>query len=166
MPADPVAAAVVAGLVARGETLATAESLTGGLIGGALTTVPGASAAYRGGVITYATDVKRVLVGVPADVLASAGVISSATVTAMAVGVREAIGASWGLSVTGVAGPDPQEGHQPGEVWVGLVGPGFPAAALRFDLAGDRDRVRAATVAEALGWLAAELAAPATSTKG
>jgi nicotinamide-nucleotide amidase len=164
MPADPLAAAVVAALVARGETLGTAESLTGGLIGAALTTVPGSSAAYRGGLVTYATDVKHSLGGVPADVLGRFGVISPETAAAMASGVRAAIGSEWGLAVTGVAGPDPQEGHPAGEVWIGLAGPGFPATARRLDVDGDRDFVRTRTVAAALGWLDGVLAESDVST--
>lgn len=153
MPADPLAASAIAALVARGETLATAESLTGGLIGAALTTVPGSSAAYRGGLVTYATDLKHSLAGVPFDVLRRYGVISPETATAMASGVRAATGSDWGLAATGVAGPDPQEGHQPGEVWIGLAGPGFPATASRVDLDGDRDLVRTRAVSAALAWL-------------
>jgi nicotinamide-nucleotide amidase len=164
MPADPLAACVVAALVARGETLATAESLTGGLIGAALTTVPGSSAAYRGGLVTYATDLKHSLAGVPTDVLDRFGVISPETATAMASGVRSATESDWGLAVTGVAGPDPQDGHPAGEVWVGLAGRGFPAAARRLGLAGDRDHVRARTVAAALSWLDDVLAESGTST--
>jgi nicotinamide-nucleotide amidase len=166
MPADPLAASVVASLVARGETLATAESLTGGLIGAAVTAVPGSSAAYRGGVVTYATELKHTLGRVPAEVLERFGVISPETAAAMASGVREAADADWGLAVTGVAGPEPQEGHEAGEVWVGLAGPGRAAAARRLELAGDRDRVRTGTVAAALGWLDAVLTGPSTSTRG
>jgi len=166
MPADPLAAAVLATLVARGETLATAESLTGGLIGAALTSVPGSSAAYRGGLITYATDLKHSLAGVPEVLLSGAGVISPRTAEAMAAGVRDATGSDWGLAVTGVAGPDPQEGHPAGEVWVGLAAPGVAAMARRLDLAGDRDAIRAATVAGALGWLDGELRAAQGSRRG
>lgn len=166
MPADPLASAVIASLVARGQTLATAESLTGGLIGAALTSVPGSSAAYRGGLITYASDLKHSLAGVPADVLAGAGVISPQTAAAMATGVREACASDWGLAVTGVAGPDPQEGHEAGEVWIGLCGPGLPAIARPLDLAGGRDDVREQTVASALGLLASWLATAAGSMSG
>jgi len=166
MPADPLASSIVAALVERGETLATAESLTGGLIGAALTTVPGSSAAYRGGLITYATDLKHTLARVPDPVLAEAGVISPRTAAAMAAGVRDATGSDWGLAVTGVAGPDPQDGHPAGEVWVGLAGPGVAASARRLDLAGDRDAIRAATVAGALDWLRLELGTADASRTG
>lgn len=151
------AASVVARLVASGQTLATAESLTGGLIGAAITAVPGASAAYRGGVVAYATDLKHSLAGVPQDVLDAHGPVSEATALALASGVRDVAGADWGIAVTGVAGPDPQDGHAPGEVWVGLAGPDGPPRAVRHTFDGDRDAVRQATVRAALGLLAAAL---------
>ncbi len=155
---EPVAAALVAALAGRGETLATAESLTGGLIGAALTAVPGASAVYLGGVVSYATGLKASLAGVPVAVLAAHGPVAGPTAAAMAAGVRERTGADWVLAATGVAGPDPQDGHRPGEVWLGLAGPGRTPAARRFDFPGDRDAVRAATVAAALGVLAEAVA--------
>ena len=152
MTPDPLAARVIAALVASGRTLATAESLTGGLIGAALTSVPGASAAYRGGVISYATDLKATLVGVPDAVLAAHGPVAEATAAAMAEGVRERTGADYGLAATGVAGPDPQDGHEPGEVWLGLAA-ADGTRTLRLDAVGDRDQIRRTAVAAALGLL-------------
>lgn len=166
MPADPLASRVLSALVGRGQTLATAESITGGLIGAALTSVPGASAAYRGGLVTYATDLKHSLGRVQQEVLDEAGVISERTARAMAAGVREATGADWGLAVTGVAGPDPQEGHAAGEVWIGVSGPGLSGIAQQLELAGGRDAVREQTVAAALGLLASVLAGAENSTRG
>jgi nicotinamide-nucleotide amidase len=154
---DP-AAAVVAALSARGQFLATAESLTGGLLGAAITAVPGASAAYLGGVVAYATAMKHRLAGVEADLLAAVGPVSEHTAMALAAGVRDTTGADWGLATTGVAGPTAQDGHQPGEVWVGIAGPGAPATAVRYDFAGDREAIRAATVQAALALLAGALA--------
>ncbi len=151
------AALVVAALAARGQTLATAESLTGGLIGATITAVPGASAAYRGGVVAYATDLKHSLAGVPTDVLRTFGPVAEATAIALAQGVRGLTGADWALAATGVAGPDPQDGHQPGEVWVGLAGPDGPPVAVRHRFDGDRGTVRQATVAAALALLATSL---------
>lgn len=151
--ADPRAVAVVQALAERGQTLATAESLTGGLIGAAVTSVPGASAVYLGGLITYATDLKARLGGVPTDLLAANGPVSAQTAAAMAAGVRRATGADWGVAATGVAGPDPQDGHVPGEVWLGLAQPGGAVRTLRVDAAGDRQAVRSAAVAAALGLL-------------
>jgi nicotinamide-nucleotide amidase len=155
---DP-AAEVVAALTARGQLLATAESLTGGLLGAAITAVPGASAAYVGGVVAYATPMKQRLAGVDAELLATQGPVSERTAMALAAGVRDATGADWAVATTGVAGPTSQDGHEPGEVWVGIVGPGVAARAVRHDFAGDRAEVRAATVQAALALLAGALAA-------
>lgn len=154
---ERLAALVVAGLTARAQTLATAESLTGGLIGAAITAVPGASAGYLGGVVAYATELKHVLAGVPADLLAEVGPVSAETAVALASGIRTLTGADWGLAATGVAGPDPQDGHEPGEVWLGLAGPDVAPAAVRNDFEGDRRAVRDATVLAALQLLATAL---------
>ena len=129
----------MAALAVRGQTLATAESLTGGLVGAAITSVPGASAVYLGGVISYATPMKTVLAGVSPDVLAAHGPVAGATAIAMAAGVRERTGADWALATTGVAGPDPQDGHAPGL-----------ASSRHLHLSGGRDAIRAAAVAAAL----------------
>lgn len=147
------AAAVVAALTRRGQTVATSESLTGGLVGAAITSVPGASAVYVGGVVAYATRLKTALLGVPEDVIDAYSVISPQTATRMAAGVRELTGADWGIATTGVAGPDPQDGHAPGEVWIGLAGPGGETTAQGFRFDGGRDDVRAQTVAAALALL-------------
>jgi nicotinamide-nucleotide amidase len=155
---DP-AAEVVAALTARGQLLATAESLTGGLLGAAITAVPGASAAYVGGVIAYATPMKHRLAGVDAGLLATQGPVSERAAMALAAGIREATGADWAVATTGVAGPTPQDGHEPGEVWVGIAGPGVVPTAVRCDFTGDRAAVRAATVQAALALLAGALAA-------
>ena len=155
---DP-AARVLALLQERGETLATAESLTGGRLAAALTGVPGASRSYVGGVVAYATSVKQVLLGVPEDLVERYGVISAECALAMARGVAYVTRATWGIATTGVAGPDRQEGHPPGTVHVGLVGPGV-ATALALELPGDRAAVQDRTCAEALSALAASLGAP------
>jgi len=137
-------------LGAAGQTLATCESLTGGLIGATLTSVPGASAVYRGGLITYATALKHVLAGVDPDDLARDGAVAPGTARQMAAGARERCGADWAVAVTGVAGPDEQEGHPAGTVFVAVAGPGTDAVeGLR--LSGDRHGVRAGTVEAALG---------------
>ena len=154
MDRPDLAAGVVGALTARQQTLASAESLTGGLIGAALTAVPGASLAYRGGVVAYATDVKHRLAGVPEDVLHANGPVSEATALALATGVRDIVGADWAVAATGVAGPDPQDGHAPGEVWLGLARPDGTAHAVRYWFDGDRGAVRDATVGAALQLLA------------
>ena len=97
----------------QGLTLATAESLTGGLIGARITDVAGASSVYRGSIVSYASDVKRELLSVP-----DGPVVSEAAVAAMAVNVCEVLGADCSVAVTGVAGPDPQDGQEPGSVWM------------------------------------------------
>ena len=148
------AAAVLAELGRRSETLATAESLTGGLVGHLLTSVPGASASYVGGAITYATRLKATLAGVDPTTLAEHGPVDARTAAEMAIGVCRTCQADWGLATTGVAGPDPQDGHPAGEVYVAVAHPadGFVRVeSLR--LSGDRQVIRDATAAEALALL-------------
>ncbi len=145
-------------LAERGLTLATSESLTGGLLGATLTGVPGASRYYLGGVVVYATEQKARIGGVDPRVLRTHGVISEQTAVEMVVGVQEATGSDYALSASGVAGPAAQEGHPPGEVWIAVVGPTIGAirsspTALRFEFEGDRNSVREQTVAAALRML-------------
>ena len=152
---------VLALLQERGQTLATAESLTGGRLASALTGVPGASRSYVGGVVAYATSVKEDLLGVSVVLVAEHGVISSECALAMARGAAAVTGATWGIGTTGVAGPDRQEGHPPGTVHVGLVGPGV-ATALALELVGGREAIQERTCAEALSALAGMLSTDAT----
>lgn len=154
---DTLAAVVLRRLTQTGATVAVAESLTAGLLGAALTEPPGSSAAFRGGVQAYATDLKASLAGVPDDVLAEHGPVSAETAAAMAVGVRSRLGATWGVALTGVAGPDPQDGHPPGTVHVAVSGPDGVVARSR-RLPGDRERVRALAVVAALHLLWTRLA--------
>lgn len=153
---EPPAAQLIARLAADRVTLATAESLTGGLIGAALTAVPGASQVYLGGVIAYATAMKTRFCGVPVELLDQHGAVSAQTVGAMAQGVRRRTGADWAIAVSGVAGPAEQEGHPPGTVWV-AVADARTSRSQRFDFAGDRAEIRDRTVAAALGLLLAAL---------
>lgn len=153
------AAEVIAALVASGRTVAVAESLTGGLVVAELVSVPGASAVVRGGVVAYATDLKDALLGVDVALLAERGAVDGEVARQMAAGVRERLGADLGVATTGVAGPDPQDGHAPGEVWVG-VADATGAIARRLELTGDRDRIRRSTVAAALDDLLARVASP------
>jgi PncC family amidohydrolase len=141
-------------LAARGGTLAVAESLTGGALAATVTAVPGVSQTFRGGVVAYATELKRDLLGVPADLLERHGPVHPLVAAAMAAGVRQRLGATYGLATTGVAGPDRQDGHPPGEVYLGLAGGGrLRLLHRRLDLAGDRAGVRTATVLAALDFL-------------
>jgi nicotinamide-nucleotide amidase len=143
-----LAARIVSTLGERGQTLATAESLTGGMLGAAITAIPGASAVYRGGVIAYATDLKTVLLGVPAGLLAQHGPVHPDVAAAMAAGVRDRLGATWGLATTGVAGPDTVDGLPPGTVHI-AASLGTPATRA-LALSGGRNEIRRDTVGEAL----------------
>ena len=105
-------------LCGTGETLAVAESLTGGLLAATLVDVPGASQVFRGGLVVYATDLKATLAGVPAELLDERGPVDPDVAVALADGARERCGADWGLATTGVAGPDPQDGMAVGTVYV------------------------------------------------
>ena len=109
-------------LIERGLTLATMESCTGGLLSSLITDIPGSSNAFRGGLVSYATELKEAW-GVPADVIAAHGVISVETARAMATAVRQQTGADVGISVTGVAGPDEQEGKPVGTVHIAVASP-------------------------------------------
>jgi nicotinamide-nucleotide amidase len=140
---------VHAALLARGETVAAAESLTAGLFCATLATVPGASATLRGGAVVYATDLKTTLAGVPADLLATHGPVSEPTAAALAEGIRSRCSATWGVGLTGVAGPDPVDGHAPGRVYLGLSD-GLLTVVHELDLPGDRATVRAGAVETAL----------------
>jgi nicotinamide-nucleotide amidase len=156
-----LAADVHRALQARGATIAVAESLTGGLLGGALTDVAGSSATFRGGVVAYATELKASLLDVDPALLRRHGAVHPEVAAAMARGAVARLGATYGLATTGVAGPDPQDGRAPGEVHVALAGPGigrtgWSVVSLRLD--GDRDDVRREAVRRALSFAVEELA--------
>lgn len=155
-PAVISAAEVVGRLTRAGLTVAAAESLTGGLLVAELIAVPGASAVVRGGVVAYATELKSALLGVDPALLAASGPIHPEVARQMASGVRERLGADIGISTTGVAGPDPQDGHQPGEVWLGFA-IGGEVTAVGLALGGDRAGIRGDTVSETLSRLRALL---------
>ncbi|GGO07068.1 competence damage-inducible protein A [Microbispora rosea subsp. aerata] len=144
------ASEVLSLLVRRGATVAVAESLTGGLIGATLTGPAGASAAFRGGVIAYATELKAGLLNVPSDLLDREGAVHPDVAAAMATGVRKLTDSDYGLAVTGVAGPDPQDGKAVGTVHIALAGPGERLWHRDLRLTGDRDAIRNGTCREAL----------------
>ncbi|TYP83708.1 CinA family protein [Blastococcus xanthinilyticus] len=150
-PAAPEAPAaeVHRALLGRGETVAAAESLTAGLLCATLAAVPGASATLRGGAVVYATDLKAALAGVPEDLLAAHGPVSRPTAAALAEGIRVRCSATWGIGLTGVAGPDPVDGHGPGRVYLGLSD-GERTDVVQLDLPGDRAAVRTGAVDHAL----------------
>ncbi|MFI6942664.1 CinA family protein [Streptomyces sp. NPDC050418] len=167
-------------LVERGQTLAVAESLTGGMVAAEITAVPGASKVLRGSVTAYATEIKHQVLGVDDALLAARGAVDPDVARQMALGVRRLLGADWGIATTGVAGPDPQDGQEVGTVFVAVAGPGDTTfagpgeevteadepigrarpehgkvAALRLN--GDRTEIRRESVRSVLGLLVSEL---------
>lgn len=153
MTPHPGAATVVPDLVARGLTVGTAESLTGGLVAAALTSVPGASAVVRGGVVAYASDVKAAVLGVDPALLAAEGAVCAPVAEQLAEGVRRVLRCDVGLATTGVAGPDPADGRAVGTVFVAAAGP-WGILVEEHALSGDREQVRAASVEAVLRLLA------------
>jgi nicotinamide-nucleotide amidase len=148
-PGDDAPARLHRALLDRGQTVAAAESLTAGLFCATLATVPGASATLRGGVVVYATDLKATLVGVPQPLLDAHGAVSPQTAAALAEGVRTRCTATWGVGLTGVAGPDPADGYGPGTVYLGIAGPDR-TDVVRLALSGDRQAVRTGAVGAAV----------------
>ncbi|MBD8605970.1 CinA family protein [Aeromicrobium sp. CFBP 8757] len=155
----------VEALRAAGATVATAESLTGGLVCATLVGVPGASDVVRGGVAAYAADVKTSALGVPAALIAERGTVDADVAAAMAAGVRDRLGATYGVSTTGVAGPGPAEGKPAGTVHVAVAGPAGVRTRL-LELAGDRAEIRAGTVDALLSWLVATLGEESRHVRG
>lgn len=147
------AEAVLALLRGRGQTLAVAESLTGGLLSATIVDVPGASKAFRGGLVVYATDLKAALAGVPPELLAAHGPVHPDVAAALAGGARRRCTADWGLATTGVAGPEPQGGRPVGTVYLGLAGPDGLGLVRGLELDGDRAAIRRQAVAGALDLL-------------
>lgn len=134
----------------KGKSLVTAESLTGGGIGAALTAIPGSSAVYKGGVICYNNWVKENILGVPAAVLNSCGAVSASTAEAMARGVRRLLQADVAVAVTGLAGPDGDDfGNPVGTVYIGYCD-ASRAFVKQFLFSGDREQIREQTIAAAL----------------
>ena len=150
------AADAIAALIASGASVATAESCTGGLIGGALTSVAGSSEAVYGGFITYSNDAKRKMIGVSSETLHAHGAVSAETAGEMAEGARQKAGTTYAVAVTGIAGPGGGSEEKPvGLVWFGLAGPNGTHVEKR--LFGDigRAKVRERTVLHALDLLLA-----------
>ncbi|MGV0834759.1 CinA family protein [Mycolicibacterium thermoresistibile] len=151
------ARALIADLTVRRETLATAESLTAGLLSATLAGVAGASAVLRGGLVTYTEDTKMSLAGVPAQVLEAVGPVAAPTARSLAVGARQRCAATWGIGLTGVAGPQPHGGHPVGTVFLGLAGP-RDTEVVELTLSGSRWQIRLAAVHEAIAGLRALIA--------
>ena len=134
----------------KGKTLVTAESITGGGIGAALTDVPGSSTVYKGGIISYCDDVKNRILGVPEIVLSQYGAVSAQTAQAMASGARKILNADVAVSVTGLAGPDADTfGNPVGTVYIGYCDE-RQCVSREYHFAGNREEVRNQTVASAL----------------
>ena len=139
-------------LTTNGQTVATAESLTGGLVAAALTDVAGSSQAFRGGVVAYATDLKAEVLGVDSWMLEKHGPVYAPVAAAMAEGVRMRLGATIGVATTGVAGPEPADGFPPGTVHI-AVSLADDTVVRTMALNGNRDEVRRLTVERLLGLL-------------
>ena len=137
----------------RQATLAVAESCTGGMIGERLTTVPGSSDYFVGGVVAYSDRIKTALLGVDAALIAKHTAVSEEVAIAMAEGVRNRAGARFAISTTGEAGPDSSTGAAVGTVFVGFAAEGCPPEARRYHMPGGRDRVRGFTTQAALEFL-------------
>ena len=153
---DGQAARLIATLTRRGETVAAAESLTAGLVCATLARIPGASAVLRGGLVVYATELKHVLAGVDEELLAARGAVDPEVAAQLAAGARDRCGATWGLGLTGVAGPSAQDGVAPGTVHLGLCGPSGQTVRTLV-LTGDRDAVRTGSVSAAFTLLEEQL---------
>jgi|YNPBryantNP2012_1023418.scaffolds.fasta_scaffold14353_3 nicotinamide-nucleotide amidase len=146
-------------LRARGQTLAVAESCTGGLICHRLTNIPGASDYFLGGVVSYSNQAKIDLLGVPSEILARQGAVSPETAQAMALGVRQVFKAGYGLAVTGIAGPTGGTPEKPvGTVFIGLATPAG-VNTRHHHFSGDREMIKTITAQTALDWLRRELKA-------
>jgi len=140
-----------AALSASGKTVVVAESCTGGLLGGAITSIPGSSLYFSGGVLAYGNSAKISLLGVPPDLIAARGAVSREVAVAMADGVLSIFRADLAIAVTGVAGPGGGSRGKPvGTVWVAVVSPGGVRYAHRFRFSGGREAVRREAVRASL----------------
>ena len=160
---EALAAAVVAALELCGETVATGESLTGGLVCATLVDVPGASAVVRGGVVGYDPSVKIDLLGGDVGLIADVGTVHPKVAEQLAQGARYLLGATWGLGTTGVAGPGPSEGEPAGTVFIAVAGPDG-AQSRKLELDGSRSQIRIGAVREVLSDLQYRLGKKSSSS--
>ena len=157
MASQSPAQSIIETLTSRGQTLAVAESLTGGGLGFALTQVPGASAVFLGGIISYTTDVKVRELGVEQSVIDQYKVVSEEVAIEMAEGAKNKFATTWAISTTGVAGPGDYQGVREGTVWIAIRGPINQSLTLTLD--GGRDGVRQGAISSAIGTFARILSA-------
>lgn len=150
------ASAVIAQAVAKGISLAVAESLTGGAVAADLVSIPGASAVFRGGIVAYDPVIKHDLLEVDAAALASAGAVTALVATQMAEGVAKRLSSDFAVATTGVAGPDPEpvSGQKPGTVFIAVAGTALGTLVRELTLTGDRAEIRAKATRAALQALA------------
>ena len=135
-------------LTQRGETICVAESLTGGGLAEALSSLPGSSQIFRGSVTAYQVEIKNSVLKVPLELISEMGTVSEEVAVSMAAGVKDLLGSTWSISTTGVAGPGPIDGVPAGTVWVAIEGP--ISQTLQLELSGTREIVRNATIAGAI----------------
>ena len=157
MATQSPAQSIIETLTSRGQTLAVAESLTGGGLGFALTQVPGASAVFLGGIISYTTDVKVRELGVGQSIIDQYKVVSEEVAIEMAEGAKNKFATTWAISKTGVAGPGDYQGVREGTVWIAIRGPINQSLTLTLD--GGRDGVRQGAISSAIGTFARILSA-------
>ena len=135
-------------LIARGESISVAESLTGGGLSQALTSLPGSSQIFRGSVTAYQNEIKSLILQIPGELISEFGAVSEEVAAAMADGIKDLMGSTWSISTTGVAGPGPVDRVPAGTVWVAIDGP--VSQTLQLELSGTREIVRNATIAGAI----------------
>ncbi|KAE8149600.1 hypothetical protein BDV25DRAFT_130238 [Aspergillus avenaceus] len=152
---EEIATTIVQKLKHANQTLGVAESLTGGGVMAAITSVSGSSAVFYGGVVSYATPLKQEILGVDGQLIAREGVVHAEVARQMAMGARKVTAhgdneTTWGVGTTGVAGPSLQDNKSPGTVYIGIASSGGAWAWGPFNFTGDRDEIRRVTVREAL----------------
>jgi len=152
MPLRAHAKTVVSSLVRRGETVSVAESVTAGGLGNAITTAPGASQVFLGGVIAYSNNVKVNILGVDPELIEKFNVVSEEVACAMADAVRSKFGTTWGIATTGIAGPGDFKGIAEGTVWVAISGPVNQSIQLQLD--SGREAIRTGAISSAIGTFA------------
>jgi len=149
MPVHAHAKTVVMRLLERAETVSVAESITAGGLGHAITTAPGASQVFLGGVIAYSNEVKENILGVDGALINEFSVVSEEVANAMADAVRQKFGTTWGIATTGVAGPGDYQGIPEGTVWVAIRGPVNQSIQLQLD--SGREAIRTGAISSAIG---------------